>query len=730
MAHQRNIPGLASTLLVLASALVANRAAAAEYDLRAGVTTLTMPDGTAVPAWGFACEAAVPPAVCPSQGVVTVPGPALAVSADDPTLTINLTNELSVPVSIVISGQAAPMTPVWTDGTSGPRTSPDQRVRSFTHEAGPSGGTATYAWTGLKAGTWLYQSGTHPQVQVQMGLYGPVVKPAAAGLAYDGVAYDLEHVLLLSEVDPALHVAVATGAYGTPSYPSALDYRPRYFLVNGAPFTSSTACLDGQSVGSRILLRMLNAGLRELAPTLLGGHWDVVAEGGSPFRISSGGTSSPRAKEQYSLLLPPGGTADVVLVPEVDGVYRILDRRLNLTNAAAPGGGFQACVAVGAQAGRPIADAGGPYTGTGGTPIAFDGTGSVDPDGGALTYAWSFGDGGTSTAATPSHVYAAAGTFTVRLVVTDDEGLVSAADVTTAAVAPANGVPVADANGPYAGKVGFAIAFDGSGSSDPEGAPLTYAWSFGDGSTATGVAPSHTYANAGDYAVTLTVSDGHATSAPATASAHVTVNTAPIANPGGPYQPTGLRVTFDGSGSSDPNGDPLTWAWNFGDGTTGTGVAPIHDYPLAGTYTVTLRVNDGFVNSAPATTTATITASPPQNKHVGDLDWTRVALSSSRWRATVTVTVHGTSHLPLANVKVNAAWSSGDGNGRTTSCTTGANGTCTLTSGRLSRIVDPSVQLTVNSLTGAGATYVQTVNHDPDGPPQNSNGTSVTVPRP
>jgi FtsP/CotA-like multicopper oxidase with cupredoxin domain len=334
-------------LVALVVTLAAAPTLSAEFTLRAGPTTVTMPDGAVIPMWGFACESAVPPATCPSPGVVTVPGPRLAVPAGDTTLTVNLTNALPVPISIVVPGQRSTLTPVWTDGTSGPRTSPDQRVRSFTQEAAP-GGTARYVWNELRPGTFLYHSGTHPQVQVQMGLYGAVTLPAGAGLAYAGVAYDLEHLLLFSEIDPVLHDAVAGPAptYGTAAYPSTLDYRPKYFLVNGAPFTPERACLDGQVAGDRVLLRMLNAGLRELAPMVLESHWSVVAEGGSPYRITSGGTGAPHGKEQYSVLLPPAGTGDVIFAPASQGAYRIIDRRLNLTNALVPDGGFQTCLAV------------------------------------------------------------------------------------------------------------------------------------------------------------------------------------------------------------------------------------------------------------------------------------------------------------------------------------------------------------------------------------------------
>jgi PKD repeat protein len=85
------------------------------------------------------------------------------------------------------------------------------------------------------------------------------------------------------------------------------------------------------------------------------------------------------------------------------------------------------------------------------------------------------------------------------------------------------------------------------------------------------------------------------------------VNSPPTADAGGPYLGSfGLPVTFNGSGSTDPDGDPLTYAWDFGDGGTGAGVNPTHTYSFSGTYTVTLRVTDPFGLYGGDTTTAVI----------------------------------------------------------------------------------------------------------------------------
>ena len=89
-------------------------------------------------------------------------------------------------------------------------------------------------------------------------------------------------------------------------------------------------------------------------------------------------------------------------------------------------------------------------------------------------------------------------------------------------------------------------------------------------------------------------------------------NRAPTAHAGGPYGGVrGQGIVFDGSGSSDPDGDPLTYEWSFGDGATGSGVAPSHAYASLGTFTVALVVSDGELTSAPATTSVTIANLPP-----------------------------------------------------------------------------------------------------------------------
>lgn len=126
-------------------------------------------------------------------------------------------------------------------------------------------------------------------------------------------------------------------------------------------------------------------------------------------------------------------------------------------------------------------------------------------------------------------------------------------------------------------------------------------------------------------------------------------NSPPVADAGGPYAgTTNIAITFDGSGSNDPDGDPLTYAWNFGDGSTGTGVNPTHVYTSGGTYFVTLVVNDGEMNSEPSTTEAVISEAPNgvlveqiQPNNVDEGGSTLVTISGSGFQSGATVILQG-----------------------------------------------------------------------------------------
>lgn len=372
-------------------------AAAAEYWLK------TMPTSVSgVPMWGYALcgSGSTVPATC--GGMVQVPGPALTVAPGEG-LIVHLTNTLPEPTSLVIAGQVKQegMQPVWFEPPPPDTTPPPDaviyngarpagnttaRVRSFDKEAAANGGSATYTWSSLRPGTYLYSSGTHPQVQVQMGLYGALTKDAAAGkVAYTSngatVDYDNQVTLLYSEVDPALHNAVAGGTYGTGSRKSTLAYQPSFFLINGEPFPGTrldplavptlAAGSAGVPAGSKLLIRFLNAGLKSHVPTIMGQYWQVVAEDGNPVPY----LGNPR--QQYTAFLPPAKTLDVLLKPvsssTTDAVrYAVFDSRLFDTTNGSPNGGMQFRLAV-APAGQaaPVFDTAPVLTGTVGSPYSY-----------------------------------------------------------------------------------------------------------------------------------------------------------------------------------------------------------------------------------------------------------------------------------------------------------------------------------------------------------------------
>jgi len=299
-AHLKAAVRVASVLLAGAVAAFGQQ----QVNLTAGTASVTMPDGSTVPMWGYTCGTAVggstatcaklnPAATGWSPVVITVP--------TGQTLQINLTNNLTfganhVPTSLVIVGQlggglgtARTTTPspdhsnaqantTWPIAGAGPSGTPPAqaaRVQSFSTEVA-AGAMTPLTWTTPRPGTYLLESGTHPSIQAPMGLYGMVVVTtppagATAGTAYPAagasaaVTYNADVPLLFSEIDPVQNNAVQTavttagfsetavwsgqpGGCGNPSsatyntcYPPAVNYTPLYYLINGVAFDKSHA---------------------------------------------------------------------------------------------------------------------------------------------------------------------------------------------------------------------------------------------------------------------------------------------------------------------------------------------------------------------------------------------------------------------------------------------------------------------------------------------------------
>jgi len=270
----------------------------------------------------------------------------------------------------------------------------------------------------------------------------------------------------------------------------------------------------------------------------------------------------------------------------------------------------------------PNADADGPYSGNRTETITLDGIGSTDPDGTIDNYAWEVDalevySGPNATYNLDLSGYSL-GDHPVTLTVTDND---SAIDTDSTTLTVSNAPPAADADGHYSGTRTDTVTLDGSGSTDLDGTIDNYAWEVDAVEVYSG--PNATYDldlvgySLGNHPVTLTVTDND--SGTDTDTTTLTVNNVPpVADANGPYSgDVGEIITFDGSGSYDPDGTIVSWHWDFGDTNTGSGETTTHAYSSAGNYTVTLTVTDN--DGGTGIDTASV--------YVGDLEYNNDAVA-------------------------------------------------------------------------------------------------------
>ncbi len=333
----------------------------------------------------------------------------------------------------------------------------------------------------------------------------------------------------------------------------------------------------------------------------------------------------------------PGDPADA----DGDGIITVLDARQCVLLCTLP-----RCASPTTSNTAPVADAGPDQSVFVGDTVQLDGSGSSDADGDALTFSWTLisvpaGSGAAlsdPTAVDPTFVVDAAGTYVAELIVNDGQ-IDSPPD--TVVITTANSAPVADAGPDQSVFVGDTVQLDGSGSSDVDGDPLTFSWSLisvpaGSGaalSDPSAVNPTFVADVSGTYVAELFVDDGFGPSAPSTVTI-TTANSAPVAD-AGPDQSVfvGDTVQLDGSGSSDVDGDPLTFSWSLTSVPAGsaaalsdpTAVMPTFVADVAGSYVAQLIVDDGSVQSLPDTVSISTLnsvpvadAGPDQSVFVGD----------------------------------------------------------------------------------------------------------------
>jgi FtsP/CotA-like multicopper oxidase with cupredoxin domain len=337
--------GLLAVSAVLAAASPAGLRAATESSQRLGIPctsdaganptfTLTtrsgfinLPDGTTAFMLGY------------SEGTHPFqhPGPILCVNEGD-TVTVVLHNTLARRVSIVFPGQHD----VLADGQPAqPEIDGTGRITSLTRSAAPTTGSVTYSFVADAPGTYLYESGTDPETQVRVGLFGTlIVRPALGpGFAYDRAdsAFNpaTEFLALLSEIDPNLSAAVQTNhAFNFNTY------HPRYWLINGRGFPDSIAdnfaeWLPAQPYGALAAIhpndkfltngtinpspqnplpsisRYLSVGTEDYPFHPHGNNGKVIGRDGTPI-ATNGGTGADLSFDKFAVNIGPGQTWDVL----------------------------------------------------------------------------------------------------------------------------------------------------------------------------------------------------------------------------------------------------------------------------------------------------------------------------------------------------------------------------------------------------------------------------------
>jgi len=347
----------------------------------------------------------------------------------------------------------------------------------------------------------------------------------------------------------------------------------------------------------------------------------------------------------------------------------------------------------------PIAVAGGPYLGSINQAVQLNGSGSWDPDGSITKYEWDLdGDGvfDDANGVQPSFTWTTPFTGQIALKVTDDGCHVPGGDqngwagfsIATANVEIGHHNPVSVPGGPYTAKSGQTITLNGSGSYSPDSLAITYSWdlnndgTFGDSTSAntsfSQIAPIGTV-----FDVKLMVTDTLGGYDIKATSIKIIANQPPIAN-AGPDQTVFVSalVSLNGSGSTDANGDPLTYSWSIvskpaGSATTLNNPITVNPTFVAdkfGSYVVQLIVNDGEVNSAPDTITIK-TANLPPTANAGP-DQTVEQTSPAGANATL----NGTASSDVDGDPLTYAWSwtGGSATGATPSVSLPA-GTTTIT---------------------------------------------------
>ena len=275
------------------------------FNLVAGSASISTPDGDSIRIWAY------------SDGTnpVQYPGPTLIVNQGQ-TVTVNLTNNLNSHVSIVFPGQR--------------RVTASGDVKGLlTWEASPNGGHASYSFVASQPGTYMYHSGTRPELQIEMGLVGAIiVRPTGfnqklnrTAYGHPDTAYDHEYLFMLSEMDPFIHDLVDTGLT---SNIDNTTRNARFWFINGRNAMDTLSdhnvpwlpnqpygALARTHPGEKVLIRLIGAGRDMHAFHPHGNHSLLIAKDGR--MLSSGPGAGPDlGVSDFTFTPTPGGTMDMI----------------------------------------------------------------------------------------------------------------------------------------------------------------------------------------------------------------------------------------------------------------------------------------------------------------------------------------------------------------------------------------------------------------------------------
>ena len=294
---QRDIPGIPG----------------ATFNLTARDGYISTPDGNSIYTWGYAN----------GDGPMQYPGPTLIVP-QDAWVTVNLTNALPVPVSIVFPGQIDVIAGGGSPGV-------------LTAEAVAPGGTVTYNFTASQPGTFQYHSGTNSHRQVEMGLLGAlIVEPSDFGAdelrtaygAGTGSAYDHEHLFFLTGMDLNVHEAVEAAGWAGGDVAAAIyaidtgEYHPVYWFINGRSlpddlFPDGAPWLPNQPYGAlvlanpgqRVLIRFIGGTSNASPLHTHGNNALMIARDGELLQTAGG---DPLSFSINTFTPPAGSTMDAI----------------------------------------------------------------------------------------------------------------------------------------------------------------------------------------------------------------------------------------------------------------------------------------------------------------------------------------------------------------------------------------------------------------------------------